>query len=105
MSSRKTDASIHMFTGVLPKPILAAFLLFLTLTPVRAEERTVVPSLYSDGQPFLAAIEAERPKRKQDIPITGVTVPHHLLAADLIARGFWAASGKAYRRILVLSPD
>ncbi len=32
-------------------------------------------------------------------------MPHHLLAADLIARGFWAASAGRYSRIIVISPD
>ena len=32
-------------------------------------------------------------------------MPHHLLAADLIARGYWAASAGHYRRIIVISPD
>lgn len=37
--------------------------------------------------------------------LTGITVPHHLLAADLMAMGYRAASGGHYRRILVLFPD
>ena len=32
-------------------------------------------------------------------------MPHHLLAADLIARGFWAASAGSYDRIILVSPD
>ena len=32
-------------------------------------------------------------------------MPHHLVAADLIARGFIAASGNSYDRIILLSPD
>jgi poly-gamma-glutamate synthesis protein (capsule biosynthesis protein) len=37
--------------------------------------------------------------------VTGITVPHHLLAADLIARGFRCAAGGNYERIILLSPD
>ncbi len=37
--------------------------------------------------------------------LTGVTVPHHVLAADLIARGLLAASAGNYQHILLLSPD
>lgn len=65
-----------------------------------------IPSLYTDPQPFLAAIAAERqgaPARP--LTVTGITVPHHLLAADLIARGFWATQGNRYSRIVILSPD
>jgi AmmeMemoRadiSam system protein B len=47
----------------------------------------------------------ERPSAPRQLPVTGVTVPHHLLAADVIARGVWAASGNSYQRIVVLSPD
>ena len=32
-------------------------------------------------------------------------MPHHLLAADLIARGFWTLQGNRYDRVIVLSPD
>src|ERR1700730_2152183 len=52
-----------------------------------------------------AALARERPPEPPRLPVTGVTVPHHLLAADLIARGVWAASGRQYQRILLLSPD
>jgi len=37
--------------------------------------------------------------------ITGITVPHHLLAADLIAKTIYQASGRQPKRILILSPD
>lgn len=37
--------------------------------------------------------------------VTGVTVPHHLLAADLIARGVLAASAGRYDHILLIAPD
>lgn len=58
-----------------------------------------------DPAPILAAIAAETPAFRPPAGVTGISVPHHLLAADLIARGFWAASGGQYRRIIVLSPD
>ena len=32
-------------------------------------------------------------------------MPHHLLAADLIAGAFALASGQVYRRVIILSPD
>ena len=37
--------------------------------------------------------------------VTGLIVPHHLLAADLMARGFKAASAGSYDRIVMLAPD
>ncbi len=58
-----------------------------------------------DPAPLLAAIEKETPAFVPPAGVTGISVPHHLLAADLIARGFWAASAGHYRRIIVISPD
>jgi AmmeMemoRadiSam system protein B len=59
---------------------------------------------YPEAQPFLSAI-----RQTQTAPLaqrlTGLTVPHHLLAADLIANAFALASGQAYRRVIILSPD
>ena len=88
--------------------LLIGVLVLLSLaasTIVQARQGSSIQSLYSDRAPFLAAIEKERPKQKSDVKLTGITVPHHLLAADLIARGFWAASAGSYDRIILVSPD
>ena len=51
------------------------------------------PPFYPEAQPFRSAIGLTQttplPQR-----ITGLTVPHHLLAADLIAGAFALASGQ-----------
>ena len=62
------------------------------------------PPFYPEAQPFLTAI---RRTKSPPLPhrITGLTVPHHLLAADLIAGAFALASRQDYRRIIILSPD
>lgn len=77
--------------------------------PAFAQESRDAASIYlpkpSDGLTLAAAIERERPGKKPPEGVTGITVPHHLLAADLIARGFWAASANDYDRIIILSPD
>ena len=52
-----------------------------------------------------AVIAEQRPAFTPPQGVTGITVPHHLLAADLIARGFWAASAGDYDRIILLAPD
>ncbi|MEM1363792.1 MAG: AmmeMemoRadiSam system protein B, partial [Pseudomonadota bacterium] len=52
-----------------------------------------------------AAIVNEAPRFVPPTGVTGITVPHHLLAPDLIARGFWAASRGDYDRIVILAPD
>jgi len=54
---------------------------------------------------IMRALERERMAVPPQLAVTGVTVPHHLLAADLIARGILAASGGTYERVLILSPD
>lgn len=74
-------------------------------TKTHAKDPSRIPSLYADRGLFLKAIEAETPKQVADIRVTGIAVPHHLLAADLIARGFWAASANSYSRIILVSPD
>jgi poly-gamma-glutamate synthesis protein (capsule biosynthesis protein) len=58
-----------------------------------------------DPAPILAAIAKEKPEFVPPAGVTGIIVPHHLLAADLIARGYWAASAGHYGRIIVISPD
>jgi AmmeMemoRadiSam system protein B len=63
-----------------------------------------IPPQFSDGTFFLSAIMQQRPDPLRS-RVTGITVPHHLLARDLIARTFWLASGSAYDRVIVLSPD
>ncbi|MGR9286544.1 AmmeMemoRadiSam system protein B [Rhizobium johnstonii] len=80
------------------------------LNPARSIARPVigqtpVTSLYLDPAPFLRAIALERVEIAQPISVVGITVPHHLLAADLIARGFWAVSGNLFDRIIILSPN
>ena len=62
------------------------------------------PPFYPEAQPFRSAIGLTQ---SPPLPhrITGLTVPHHLLAADLIAGAFALASGQDYRRIIILSPD
>ncbi len=83
--------------------LFAALLVFVAGT---GHGETVPRSFLAmpDKSFFEDAIAAER---MDDPPggVTGITVPHHLLAADLIARGFWAAAGGEYDRVILLSPD
>lgn len=71
---------------------------------VAAREPAPFKSLYSDPKPFLKAIKRER-RTPTLLPVTGISVPHHLIAADLIARGFQVAAGNHYDRIIIISPD
>ena len=81
--------------------IVAALALWVAAAP--AADNPFLPA--QDPVPLLAAIEAETPDFTPPAGVTGITVPHHLLAADLIARGFWAASAGQYDRIILISPD
>jgi poly-gamma-glutamate synthesis protein (capsule biosynthesis protein) len=63
------------------------------------------PAMFPEKEPFLRAIALEEDGPSPGRRVTGITVPHHLLALDLIARGFHACAGAAYRRVVVLSPD
>ncbi|MGN6682510.1 MAG: hypothetical protein ACTHKD_00700, partial [Devosia sp.] len=78
-------------------------LVVLCGNPVAAADNPFLPA--QDPAPILAAIAKERPHFVPPPGVSGITVPHHLLAADLIARGFWAASAGHYRRIILISPD
>ena len=64
------------------------------------------PLFYTEARPFREVCEAAEAKLKP-LPqrITGVTVPHHLLAVDLIAETLFLASAGKYERIVILSPD
>lgn len=61
------------------------------------------PSLYP-ASAFLPALE-----KTKGAPLaanaTGLIVPHHLLAADLIAQAFFSVSKNVYKTIVVISPD
>ena len=70
-----------------------------------AEDLTPFPSMYFDPKIFLEAIAQERKQAMPQLRVTGISVPHHLLAMDLIARGFVAASGNQYDRVIIVSPD
>ena len=62
-------------------------------------------AMYDDPSVFEQALAKESVAPPTGHRVTGITVPHHLVAADLIARGFRCASGGNYERIILLSPD
>jgi AmmeMemoRadiSam system protein B len=68
-------------------------------------QTTRIAPLSDDPTLFQNALDKERPAKRVKTQVTGITVPHHLLAADLIARGVWAAAENRYDRIIVMSPD
>lgn len=81
----------------------AALLVLFASISVGAEP---FPLFYTDAKPFREACEAaEKGMQPLEQLATGVTVPHHLLAVDLIAETLWMASKGKYERVLILSPD
>jgi AmmeMemoRadiSam system protein B len=62
-------------------------------------------AMYDDPAVFEQALAEESVRAPAGHRVTGITVPHHLVATDLIARGFRCASGGSYERIILLAPD
>lgn len=62
-------------------------------------------SLYRDRAQFDEAIGAAEAMVKPQAGLSGMTVPHHLVARDLIASGIRLASGRSYSRVVLLFPD
>jgi AmmeMemoRadiSam system protein B len=71
----------------------------------RAVEHSAVAAISIEREQLLAAIAREQKAAPIDTRVTGISVPHHLLASDLIARAFRAAAGNRYERVVILSPD
>ncbi len=63
------------------------------------------PALFTNRAIFDDALAKESGPALAGCEVTGITVPHHTLAADLIARGFRLAAGGDYERVILLSPD
>jgi AmmeMemoRadiSam system protein B len=72
---------------------------------VQATADQAFPSLYAKAGIFSESIEAARGSSFRTRRVSGLTVPHHLLAADLIALGFLVAERQRYDKILILFPD
>ena len=75
------------------------------VTPVCPRGDGDFPVFYPSADRFTAALEATRDVAPWAGPVTGVTVPHHLLVPDLIAGGLRLAAGADPARIVVLLPD
>jgi AmmeMemoRadiSam system protein B len=104
--SKKALNEISGMKQLLQAPAFAGILLSIGLVaPLNAQTSYFPPIASGDAKFFTEALAKERPAEPRQLPVTGITVPHHLLAADLIARGVWAAWGNSYERIIVISPD
>src|SRR5438093_5421238 len=83
--------------------LLAA--LFLTSRWLAADDAQPAPAQFTGKSIFLSAISKAAVGALPQRHISGITVPHHLLARDLIANTFALESSGSYRRVIVISPD
>jgi AmmeMemoRadiSam system protein B len=70
-----------------------------------AETVNAFPVMFPDSALFERALRQEPPLPISPGYVCGITVPHHLLAVDLIARAFRLTVSGNYERVIVLFPD
>jgi AmmeMemoRadiSam system protein B len=63
------------------------------------------PSLYRDDEVFSSAIARAEQLSLRSRKLSGITVPHHLLAADLIARTLRMVDPERIDKVVILFPD
>ncbi len=91
-------------------PLLALLCLLIFATaasaaPACPPDDADYPPFYKDSRLFDGPIAEAATLAPSSRRLTGIVVPHHLTAAHLVALGFQAASGQAYKRIVILAPD
>ncbi len=99
-------------TACVRKLAVLCICLFFAASPLFSEEpphlqklrERPFPAAYPGGL-FADAIEAAKSTVPASGRVSGLVLPHHLLAADLIAKGFAHVREGGYRRIVILSPD
>jgi AmmeMemoRadiSam system protein B len=105
---------MYLFGGSRAKAVFSAAVLLLiaavgTKGALAACETDCVaepfPSMYADPDIFREAIAVAEASSRPPRKLSGVTVPHHLLVADLIARGMREVDRRGIDRIVILSPD
>lgn len=84
-------------------PVLALVLCLLGVCPP-ARGEAPFPALYPAPDLFTDAL-ARYSRPTLDRRVTGLTVPHHLLAIDLLTEAFSRLRGQAYHRVVILCPD
>ena len=81
------------------------FLAVLLASAFGARAEDAIPSPFRGDRIFADSIAAADALAIPPRRLSGLTVPHHLLAADLIARAFRLARDNEYDRIVFLTPD
>lgn len=72
--------------------------------PLSILQAMTVPPQFDDESVFLTPINFSTATPTTE-KVTGITVPHHLLATDLIANAFKFAASTSPNQILLISPD
>jgi|GEM_PF-238349 len=85
---------------------LAVFLAAIALMPfwVQGQKRLTLPPLYPEKALFENAMAKAKPYPFAT-RLTGLIVPHHLLARELAANAFKAVASPAWKRVVILGPD
>jgi AmmeMemoRadiSam system protein B len=63
------------------------------------------PAQFRDPTVFTAAMAGAVKAPVEPRPLSGITVPHHIVAADLIARAFRTVDASRIDKVVVLFPD
>ncbi|MBP9822117.1 MAG: AmmeMemoRadiSam system protein B [Candidatus Pacebacteria bacterium] len=82
----------------------AAGSLFIKFKKNSPQVDSLIAAQFEEKPLFLSPIKQAKSEPARYL-VTGITVPHHLLARDLIAKGFDYASANKYDSIVLLSPD
>jgi len=85
------------------RALIAAALLLSGGLPATGAQ--IIPAQFTGKAIFLSAIRTAAAGDLPQRPASGITVPHHLLARDLIAKTFVTVSRGSYQRVVVMSPD
>lgn len=96
---------VYIFRAVF-FPVILVALAGMTVVPAHGSPNTKpFPVLYDDAEGFRWAIAQAQGITPLQTRINGITLPHHLLAADLIGSGLALLREQQYERIILLSPD
>ena len=85
--------------------IACALIAFTAPSLGQGSARAPFPAQFKDPAIFTSAIAEAEHKPLTPRKLSGLTVPHHLLAADLIAQAFRMADTRAIDKVIVLFPD
>lgn len=83
---------------------LLSFSVFFVFVKHGSKVQDPIAPQFEDKSLFLSPIKQTQSRPYANL-VTGITVPHHLLATDLIVKGFDYASNNKYDLVLLLSPD